>query len=58
LYFFSGASDDFRIVDDAAAVGRTVMLATGILLAAGADVGGPGFLYLFLFLHRSMVEIV
>jgi hypothetical protein len=35
LYFFSGASDDFRIVDDAAA-GSTDMLATGIL---GALVG-------------------
>jgi hypothetical protein len=31
LYFFSGAMDDLRMVDDAAAIGGTVMLATGIL---------------------------
>jgi hypothetical protein len=30
LYFFSGASDDFLADDVDAAVGRTVMLATGI----------------------------
>jgi hypothetical protein len=49
LYFFSGASDDFRIVDDDDAVGgRTDMLATGIL--RGVDAAGP--------FHRSMVEIV
>jgi hypothetical protein len=30
LYFFSGASDDFLIEEDDAAVGRTFMLATGI----------------------------
>lgn len=36
LYFFSGANDDddddLRIADDDAAVGRTVILATGMLI--------------------------
>jgi hypothetical protein len=53
LYFFSGASDDFLIVDDDAVVGSTVvMLATGIL--AGVRL----WLAWMLVLHRSMVEIV
>jgi hypothetical protein len=37
LYFFSGASDDFLMFDDDAAVGRTLMLATGIVIFAGFD---------------------
>jgi hypothetical protein len=49
LYFFSGASDDFRIVDDDAVFGRTDMLATGMLAVVGID-ACP--------FHRSMVEIV
>jgi len=44
LYFFSGASDDFLIVDDDAVVGSTVvMLATGILAFVSVVVG-PGCL--------------
>jgi hypothetical protein len=46
LYFFSGASDDFRIVDDAAA-GSTDMLATGILCVMGVfSVVGQMLVYL------------
>jgi hypothetical protein len=40
LYFFSGARDDFRTVDDDAAVGRTDTLATGMLTFWGE--GGRG----------------
>ena len=59
LYFFSGASDDFRIVVDAV-VGRTVMLATGIFgrRGWGRKLGGLACPVLSGPLHRSMVEIV
>jgi hypothetical protein len=53
LYFFSGASDDFLIADDDAAVGSTDILATGIL-----GVGVWVVFSLSSFLHRAMVEIV
>lgn len=65
LYFFSGASDDddddLRMADDEAAGGRTVMFATGILVAVVgvlSRVFDILFLVLFSFLHRPMVEIV
>jgi hypothetical protein len=47
LYFFSGANDDFRMLDDDAVGGRTDML-PGILTVGIDDCPS----------HRSIVEIV
>jgi hypothetical protein len=56
LYFFSGASDDFRIVDDAAA-GRTDMLATGILCVMGVfSVVGQMLVYLSSLASSSQID--
>jgi hypothetical protein len=56
LYFFSGASDDFRIVDDAAA-GSTDMLATGILCVMGVfSVVGQMLVYLSSLASSSQID--